>query len=121
MADVTTSEGDRPGADGSHSLQRYGIWAAKGSLCVLCWVGLWVTLVMYGPPAVSVPLSPGLPSPTGVVPAVFGILLAAGFATILTIVLGVFVLASIGWNRDRGAGDEDQTTPNASDALEEGS
>jgi hypothetical protein len=98
-------------------LRRYVSWAVKAILCAACWVGICALLVMHGPPVMRVASVPT--SAVEGVATVVGILLSGGAATILTIVLDIFVLASIGWNRDRGAGDEDQISP--TDALEEGS
>lgn len=90
----------------SHHLQRYLVRAGKVYLCVVCWVALCAGFLAYGPPAMSVPSAP--PHPNGSVAATFGVVLSAGAAAFLTIVLAVVAAASIDWMRDQNAEKQDE-------------
>jgi hypothetical protein len=74
-------------------LREYAIRAAKAYLCVVCWAGTVAVLLLYGPPAMSVPTVSGTLRAGEAVDAAFGILLSAGTGTLLTIVVVVGVLA----------------------------
>lgn len=96
--------------DDPHHLRQYLVRAAKAYLCVLCWFAIAAGLLMYGPPAVS--LSSGADRVVGVI---FGVMLSAGIATILTIVFAAGVLAGI--DRVRRSGEQDE--PDAADGMED--
>jgi membrane glycosyltransferase len=98
---------DRLTTDEPHHLRRYLIRAAKVYLSVSAWFGIFALLLAYGPPAMSV--ANGATYPAGIVTWVFAVLLSGGAATVLTIILGVFVLSAIGWNRNQSAESQDDT------------
>jgi hypothetical protein len=108
MADSANHE--HLSTDDAHHLRQYLVRAAKAYLCVSGWVGIFALLLMHGPPAVSV--SPGV---DGVVAVIFGVMLSAGIATVLTIVLAVGVLAGSDWIRSGREQDE----PDATDGMED--
>lgn len=89
-----------------HHLRRYLARAAKAYLCVACWFALWAVLVLYGPPAMSVPSDPTHASRA--VPAIFSIMLSGSAAGVLTIVLVVGVLAGIGRRRNHSIAEQDE-------------
>lgn len=93
--------------DEPHHLRRYLKRALKAYLCISGWVGIFALLLTYGPPAMSV--TSGATYPTSIIGGLFAVLLSAGAATVLTIILGVFVLSAIGWNRNQSAESQDDT------------
>jgi hypothetical protein len=101
---------DHLSTDDPHHLRQYLVRAVKAYFCVLCWFAIAAGLLMYGPPAVSVS-----PDADGVVGVIFGVMLSAGSATVLTIVLAVGVLAGI--DRIRRSGEQDE--PDATDGVED--
>jgi hypothetical protein len=108
------SRDERPywSSDGQPRFRRYIVQATKGILCVSGWFGIFALLLLYGPPAMSA--SSGATYPISIVAGIFAVLLSAGAATVLTIILAVFVLSVIGWNRNQTAESNDDT-----DAMEE--
>lgn len=105
-----TDDPDRLTTDDPHHLRQYLVRAVKAYLCVLCWFAIAAGLLMYGPPSVNVS-----PSADGFLAAIFGFMLSAGSATVLTIVLAVGVLAGI--DRIWSAKEQDGTT--APDGVED--
>jgi membrane glycosyltransferase len=103
------SRDERPywSSDGQPCLRRYVLQAMKGVLCVSGWVGIFALLLAHGPPAMS--MTNGAPYPFSIITGIFAVLLSAGTATLFTIILGVFVLGAIGWNRNRSSGTPDET------------
>ena len=110
---------DRPylSDDGQPLLRQYLVRAAKAYLCVGCWFGLWALLFLYGPSAFSVPTGPT--RTTGVMATMSAVVLSAGVATVLTIVLAVVVVAGIVRIRDQSADEQDQSAPDATDSMED--
>jgi hypothetical protein len=102
------SRDERPywSSDGQPRLRRYVLQATKGVLCVSGWVGIFALLLVYGPPAMNV--ASRMPYPVSIITTAFAIVLSAGAATLLTIILGVFALGLCGWNRDRRAENHDE-------------
>jgi hypothetical protein len=107
------------GSGGDLRLREYGIRAAKAFLCVVCWTGIVAALLIYGPPAMSVPTTSGALRTTEVVDATFGILLSAGTGTFLTIVLAVSVLVSIDRQHGQSADEQNQSGPDTTDSVED--
>jgi hypothetical protein len=104
--------------DDPHHLRRYIVRAAKAYLCAACWFGLWAVLLMYGPPALSVPSRPT--HADGAVAAIVGMVLSGGVATVLTIVLAVVVVAGTDWIRHRSVGEQEGTDgTDVADSVEE--
>jgi hypothetical protein len=95
-------------------VREYVIHAAKACLCVACWTVIVAVLLIYGPPAMSLPTISGGLRMVEVVDAAFGILLSAGTGTFLTIVFAVGALTSIdrqhNQNADRQQHDETEST-----------
>jgi hypothetical protein len=106
-------------SDGQPHLRRYLVQAAKVVGCISCWAGMWALLLMVGPPAMSVPSGPSHAS--GILPALVGVLLSAGAAMVLTIIIGVFMLASIGWERNQNQtqNSSEQDGTDARDGMED--
>jgi hypothetical protein len=100
---------------GSHQLRRYLTRAAKASLCASCWFALCAGFLAYGPPAMNVSSAPA--HPNGVVAAIFGVVLSAGAATFLTIVLAVVAVDLRDWERSQSA--EKQDGGDAHDGIED--
>lgn len=98
-----------------HHLRRYLARAAKAYLCVVCWTALCAGLLAYGPPAMNVSSAP--PHPNGTVAAIFGVVLSAGAATFLTIVLAVVAVGLSDWKRSQSA--EKQDRADAHDGMED--
>lgn len=94
-------------SDGQPHLRRYIVQATKAVLCVSGWFGIFALLLLYGPPAMSV--ADKIVSPLGIVTGAFAVLLSGGTATILTIILSLFVLAAVGWNRDQNDNQHDES------------
>ncbi|EMA56456.1 hypothetical protein [Halococcus thailandensis] len=104
--------------DGQPLIRQYLIRAAKAYLCVGCWFGVCALLLLYGPAALSVPTDPA--RATGVMAAVSGVVLSAGVATVLTIVLAVGTVAVIDRRRrNQSANEQEQSAPDAPDSMED--
>lgn len=103
---------------GRPRVQQYALWAAKASLCIVCWVSIWALLVLYGPPAVSVPSVPT--HAPAIVAATFGMVFATGLATVLTIIIsvGIGILVALGWHHNQNLGEQDGT--DVADAVGDG-
>lgn len=84
-----------PAPTGDLRLREYAIRAAKAYLCVACWAGTVAVLLLYGPPAMSVPSVSGTLRTGEAVDTAFGILLSVGTGTFVTIVV-VIALMHIG-------------------------
>jgi hypothetical protein len=110
------SSDDHAPATGDLHLREYAIRAAKAYLCVTCWAGIVAVLLLYGPPAMSLPSISGGVRTVEAVDAVFGILLSAGTGTFLTIVVIVGALTYIGRQRGRSA---DRQQQEATDSTED--
>lgn len=106
----------RPKSIGDLPAREYAVRAAKASIFVVCWAGIAAVLLIYGPPAMSVPTASGPLHAGGTVDAAFGILLSAGTATFLTIILVVGVLAYT--DRQRAQSD-DRQRHEAADSTED--
>jgi hypothetical protein len=104
---------------GDLRLHEYVVRAAKASLCVVCWAGIVAVLLIYGPPAMSVPTISGGLHTVEVVDAAFGILLSAGTGTFLTIILAVGVLAYSDRQHGQSADEQSQSGPDATDSVED--
>lgn len=105
----------RPKSIGDLPAREYAVRAAKASLIVACWAGIAAALLIYGPPAMSVPTASGPLHAGEAVDAAFGILLSAGTATFLTIILVVGVLAYTSRQRPQNA---DRQHHEAADSTE---
>ena len=116
-----SSRSDRPylSDDGQPRLCQYLVRAAKAYLCVCCWTSIVVFLVLYGPPAMKVPTSPGTLRAGEVVDAIFGAVLSGGTATVLTIVLAVVAVAGIDRIWSQSADEQTQSPPDATDSMED--
>ena len=90
-----------PTPTGDLHLREYVVRATKAYLCVACWAGTVAVLLLYGPPAMSVPTASGTLRTGEAVDAAFGILLSVGTGTLLTIVVVVGVLAYIDRQHDQ--------------------
>jgi uncharacterized membrane protein len=101
------SDHDHLTTDAPHHLRQYLKRAAKVYLCVSGWVGIFALLLIHGPPAMS--MASGATYPASIVGGLFAVLLSAGSATVLTIILSVFVLSAIGWQRNQTAESQDDT------------
>ena len=100
-----------PTPTGDLRLREYVVRAAKAYLCVACWAGIVAVLLLYGPPAMSVPTVSGTLRTGEAVDAAFGILLSAGTGTLLTIVVVVGVLVSIGRQHGQSADRQQHDEP----------
>ena len=116
-----SSRSDRPylSDDGQPRLRQYLVRAAKAYLCICCWISIMVFLLLYGPPAMKVPTSPGALRTGEVVDAIFGVVLSGGTATVLTIVLAVGVVVAIDRIRSQSADEQNQSPPDATDSMED--
>jgi hypothetical protein len=99
---------DHAPATGDLHLREYVVRAAKAYLCVTCWTGIVAALLLYGPPAMSLPSISGGVRTVEAVDAAFGILLSAGTGTFLTIVVIVGALTYIGRQRGQSADRQQQ-------------
>lgn len=104
-------------SDGEPLVWRYLIRALKAYLCVGCWFGVCALLLLYGPAALSVPIDPARAN--GIMTAMSGVVLSAGVATILTILLAVGTVAVIDHRRTQNADEQEQSTPDAPDSKED--
>lgn len=111
----SSDDHDRLTTADSHHLRRYLVRAAKAYLCVTCWFALCAVLLLYGPPAMSVPSDPT--HANGIVAAIFGVVLSAGAATFLTIVLAAIAVDLRDWKRRQSA--EKQDGADAHDGIED--
>ena len=82
----------KPIGDFRIHVREYAVRAVKAYLCVACWAGIVAVLLTYGPPAMTVSTASESLHASEAVDAGFAILLSAGTATFLTIILVVGVL-----------------------------
>jgi hypothetical protein len=94
-------------SDGQPNLRRYIVQATKAILCVSGWFGIFALLLLYGPPAMNA--ASGATYPLSIVAGAFAVLLSGGAATVLIIILSVFVLAAVGWNRNQNDDQHDES------------
>jgi hypothetical protein len=111
-----SSDDHAPAPSGDLHLREYAIRAAKAYLCVTCWTGIVAALLLYGPPAMSLPTMSGGLRTVEAVDVAFGILLSAGTGTFLTIVVIVGALMYIGRQYDQNA---DQQQQEGTDSTED--
>ena len=114
-----SSTDDRPyrSPNGEPLVRRYLIRAVKAYLCVGCWFGVCALLLLYGPAILSVPTDPARAN--GVMPAMSGVVLSAGVATGLTILLVIGTVAVIDQRRTQNADEQNQSPPDAPDSMED--
>ena len=110
---------DRPylSPDGEPLVRQYLLRAVKAYICVGCWFGVCALLLLYGPAALRVPTDPARAN--GVMPAMSGVVLSAGVATVLTILLAVGTVAVINRRRTQNADEQNQSAPDAPDSMED--
>jgi hypothetical protein len=109
----------QPSPAGDLRLRQYVIRAAKAYLCVVCWAGIVAALLIYGPPAMSVPTISGTLHAGEAVDAAFGILLSAGTGTFLTIVLILGILAHVDGYHSQDTEEQDQSDSDATGSVED--
>jgi hypothetical protein len=103
-----SSDDHAPAPSGDLRLREYVVRAAKAYLCVTCWASIVAVLLLYGPPAMSLPNISGGVRTVEAVDAAFGILLSAGTGTFLSIIVIVGALTYIGRQRGQSADREQQ-------------
>jgi hypothetical protein len=103
-----SSDDPAPAPTGDLHLREYAIRAAKAYLCVTCWTGIVAALLLYGPPAMSLPSISGGVRTVEAVDAAFGILLSTGTGTFLTIVVIVGALTYVSRQHGRNADQQQQ-------------